>query len=194
MSTLDRIRRELATELATLPDPVPLADDPTFDLDLTAALDGMELTDEFIEAVFALAEPAYATSEPQPLPQVALRAVRDHASTQDLAAFRREHALPADAAARILDVSVAALERLESRGGLAWLNLPAARVGRYLERVGVNAAEFARSIAAGLPEGPTYAYGYRPRAIPEEALALDEPRDDLERLVAWSHELLSQQS
>jgi len=194
MSTLDRIRRELAEETASLPDPAPLAGDPAFDIELAAALDGLELTDEFIEAIIALAEPARATLVPQPLPQAALRAVREHARIQDIAALRKEHGIPADAAARILDVSVGALERLESRGGLAWLNLPAARVGRYLERVGVNAAEFVRSIAAGLPEGPTYAYGYRPRAIPDEALALDEPRDDLERLVAWSHELLSQQS
>jgi len=186
MSRLDQIRREAALEAAQAPD-VDASEDPGFDAELAAALASMAPSAPYVEALVWLA--AAAVSDPSQI-AVAVRAART-APPLDLRARRGDRGVTEAAAAKILDVSAASLGRLESRIGLGWLNLAPSRVHAYLDRLGVSDAAFARSVAAAAPVGPAYAYGYRPRTDAEQPVAVEQPADDLERLIAWSHELLS---
>lgn len=188
MSDLDRIRQELKSEESTLAAMSLAAEDPAFDAALVAAFDGIEPTDAYIDAVFAIPARVYPMT-PSPSVAAVIEAVRGTASAIQLVPLREAHGLSRDAAARILDVSVPTLDRLESRVGLGWLNVGADRVRAYLQRLDLNPALFVRSIATQIPQGPYAVYGYRPRETPEEALAVEGSEDDLPRLIAWGHEL-----
>jgi transcriptional regulator with XRE-family HTH domain len=106
-----------------------------------------------------------------------------------LAALREEHGLTRPAAAKILDVNVETLDRLEARIGLGWLNVAADKVRVYLQRLDLSPALLVRSIANQMPHGPSQVYAYRPRVIAEEPVTVEGSEDDLPRLIAWGHEL-----
>jgi len=188
MSDLDRIRQELKSEESTLAAMPLAAEDPELDAEIAAAFERIEPTDAYIDAVFAMGAGVYPMA-PSPSVTAVIEAARGAVPAIQLASLRDAHGLSKDAAARILDISPPALDRLESRIGLGWLNVAADKVRAYLERLDLNPALFVRSIATQIPQAPSAVYGYRPREIPEEALTVEGSEDDLSRLVAWSHEL-----
>jgi hypothetical protein len=183
MSKLDRIRAELKAEQGTMADPGEAPRDPQFEIDLAAALEQLEPSDAFVEALAALA----GTVSPTVVRQRPTAGVGSPAI--GFADLRVRHGLSEADAARMLDVSRDSLESLESKSGIGWTNLRPARVRQYLDRLGINPASLVRSIADQLPEGPAYAFGYRPRTVAEEPLAVEATDDDRERLISWGHEL-----
>lgn len=184
MSKLDQIRAELKAEERQLTtETVDAALDPQFELDLAEALRQLEPSDAFVEALAALAEPVYPQTLNKPL------LVDARSSVIGLADLRVQHGLSTADAAGMLDISRDSLESLESHAGIGWTNLRPARVRQYLDRLGVNPASLVRSIADQLPQGPAYAYGYRPRMAAEEPLTIEASDDDRERLISWGHEL-----
>ncbi len=188
MSDLDRIRQELKNEEASLAEVATGGEDSEFDAQLAEAFATMEPSDAFIDAFFAL--PANVPA-PLPAPSVVpvLEAARAETPAISLAALREQHGLSKQAAARMLDINVPALDRLETRSCLGWLNLAATRVHSYLDRLEISPAVLVRSIANQIPQGPSHVYGYRPRVIAEEAVTVEGQEDDLARLIAWGHKL-----
>jgi hypothetical protein len=183
MNRLDLIRAELKAEEATLVGSAESVEDPHFEVDLAQALHETEPTDGLIEALAALSGIA------SPVAVVSKVTVTAPAPVLDLATIRVQQGISVDSAARMLDMSRDAFDRLESKAGMGWTNLTPSLVRGYLDRLGIKPTQMVRAIANQLPQGTSYAYGYRPRMVAEEALAIEPSDKDRERLVAWAHEL-----
>lgn len=188
MSDLDRIREELKREEPSLAGMAAVPDDPEFDAELAAAFEGIEPSDAYIDAIFALPAQLHPTTRSTEIASV-LEDVRAKVPVVRLAALREEHGLTRPAAAKILDINVDTLDRLEARVGLGWLNVAADKVRVYLQQLDLNPALLVRGIANQMPQGPSQVYAYRPRVIAEEPVTVEGSEDDLARLIAWGHEL-----
>jgi hypothetical protein len=188
MRELDRIREELKAEEATLPSGPVKESDPQFESDLAYALAQLEPSDALIDILMEMPIEAAHEVSSSAVTSVLEGSIKDQ-PVIDFAQLRHGKGLTSQGAATILDVSAMALDRLEAHADIGWLNLNPVHVRKYLDQLGINPGMFVRAVAAQLPQGPSYAYGYRPRMVAQEPLAIDEAGNDRERLVAWAHEL-----
>jgi transcriptional regulator with XRE-family HTH domain len=188
MRELDRIREELKADEATLTDSPIEPSDLGIDGDLAYALAQLEPSDALIEILMEMPINSSYEASSATVTAVLDKSIEDQ-PVIDFVHLRSGHGLTSKNAAEILDVSPMTLERLESNADMGWLNLSPMRVRKYLDQLGISPSEVTRAIAARMPQGPQFAYGYRPRMVAEEPLVIDEAGNDRERLVAWAHEL-----
>ena len=188
MRDLDRIREELKSEEATLPSGPVEESDPQFESDLAYALAQLEPSNALIDILMEMRVDAAHDASSSAVKSVLEELIKDQPAI-DFAQLRHGKGLTSQGAAQILDVSTMALDRLEANADMGWLNLNPVRVRRYLDQLGINPGMFVRAVAAQLPQGPSYAYGYRPRMVAGEPVTIEDEGNDRERLVAWGHEL-----
>lgn len=190
MSELERIRRDVRTELASGEElaPEPEAD---FDRILEAALADLDPTDEWIEAVDKLVEARELTaSTREAAPTNALR-IAQGAHPLDLAVLRRGAGLSVSEAATRLGISGRAIEQIESARPLGWVQVEASAVASYLDALGVRRADFLRWLASLLTSRPgRYAYGYRPGERPIEPVVSAQDSALSDEFRTWASAVL----
>ena len=192
MSDLDAIQREIRADLANNPQPAGRELDPEFGRLLEAAAAGLEPTDEWLEAEEALAGPAGLSSA---VADAAVsRALREALSVErpDIVALREASGLSVADAARRLGVSSGAVEQIEGRRPLGWLQVQAAAAAEYLDLLGVGRGQFVRWLAVQLARPRSdFAYGYRPGERPTEPVPV-APNDALaSQFRAWASMVMS---
>lgn len=192
MSELERIRRDVRTELASGEDLTP-EPDADFDRILEAALAGLDPTDEWIEAVDTLVEArALTATMREAAPTNALRKAQV-THPLDLAALRGAAGLSVEEAARRLGISRRAMEQIEGARPMGWVQVRASAVASYLDALGVRRAEFLRWLASLVASRTgQYAYGYRPGERPTEPVVSGQDSALSNQFRHWATEVLSQ--
>lgn len=192
MSELERIRRDVRTELASGEDLTP-EPDADFDRILEAALAGLDPTDEWIEAVDTLVEArALTATMREAAPTNALRKAQV-THPLDLAALRGAAGLSVEEAARRLGISRRAMEQIEGARPMGWVQVRASAVASYLDALRVRRAEFLRWLASLVASRTgQYAYGYRPGERPTEPVVSGQDSALSNQFRHWATEVLSQ--
>ena len=194
MSDLEAIRREIRADLANNLHPAGRDLDPDFTRSLEAAAAGLEPTDEWLEAAEALAGPAGLSSA---VADAAVsHALREALSVEspDLIALREASGLSIADAARRLGVSSRAVEQIEGRRPLGWMQVRAAAAAEYLDLLGVGRGQFVRWLAVQFARPRSdFAYGYRPRERATEPVPV-APDDALaSQFRAWASTVMGEQ-
>lgn len=190
MSELERIRRDVRTELASGEDLTP-EPDADFDRILEAALAGLDPTDEWIEAVDTLVEArALTATMREAAPTNALRKAQA-AHPLDLSVLRRGAGLSVSEAATRLGISGRAMEQIESVRPMGWVQVEASAVASYLDALGVRRTDFLRWLASLLTSRTgRYAYGYRPGERPIEPVVSAQASTLSDEFRTWASEVL----
>lgn len=193
MSELERIRREIQAELAARRD-MDL-DEPVAELDrmLEAALSEMDPTDLWIEAIATITQPvALEPTAAEAFVRSALREAAKAVTAPELPAFRERSGLGVVLAARALGITPRALEELEQRRPLGWLQVRSTALAAYLDRLNLSRGEFVRWVASlmlGRQQG--HAYGYRPREAATAPVDAKPSAQLLEDFRRWASEVLN---
>lgn len=193
MSDLEAIRREVRADLASNPEPAGRDLDPEFGRLLEAATAGLEPTDEWLEAVEAIAGPADLSSA---IADAAIsHALREARSIKhpDLVALRQASGLSVSDAARRLGISSRAMEQIEGKRPVGWLQVQASAAAAYLDLLGVRRGDFLRWLAIQFA-GPRsdFAYGYRPGESPTAPVPIAPDPALAGEFRAWASMVISE--
>lgn len=193
MSDLEAIRREIRADLVTNSQPAGRDLDPEFGRLLEAATAGLEPTDEWLEAVEALAGPADLSSA---VADTAIsHALREALSIErpDLVALREASGLSVADAARRLGISARAMEQIEGKRPMGWLQVQASAAAAYLDLLGVRRGQFLRWLAVQFA-GPRsdFAYGYRPGESPTAPVPIAPDQALASEFRAWASMVMSE--
>jgi len=193
MTELERIRREIRAELAARGDPD--RDKPMAELDpmLDAALPELDPTDVWIDAIATITQTVpLASTAAEAFVRSALREAAKAVTAPELPAFRERSRLGVVLAARALGITPRALEELEQRRPLGWLQVSSGALAAYLDRLDLPRGEFVRWVASLMvARQPGHAYGYRPReaaTVPVDAMPSAQLLEDFRR---WASEVLT---
>ncbi|MEX0629626.1 MAG: helix-turn-helix transcriptional regulator [Chloroflexota bacterium] len=193
MSDLEPTRREIRADLASNPEPAGRDLDPEFERLLEAAAAELEPTDEWLEAIEALAGPTDLSSA---VADAAIsHALREARSIEhpDLVALRVASGLSVADAARRLGISSRAMEQIESKRPMGWLQVQASAAAAYLDLLGVRRGQFLRWLAIQFA-GPRseFAYGYRPRESPTAPVPIAAKPALANEFRAWASMVMSE--
>ena len=193
MSDLEAIRRGIRADLASNPEPAGRDLDPEFGRLLEAATAGLEPTDEWLEAVEAIAGPADLSSA---VADAAIsHALREALSVErpNLVALREASGLSVADAARRLGISSRAMEQIEDKRPMGWLQVQASATAAYLDLLGVRRGQFVRWLVVqfGGPRSD-FAYGYRPGESPTAPVPIAPDQALASEFRAWASLVMSE--
>jgi hypothetical protein len=193
MNELSRLRAEIAKELATEPVLEEVAPSEEFDLLLAEVARDRLPSETVILAMMADALPVDL-----PVGFEARARSRRHKLIAELhntaprlgpllSQARRAHGETPRALAHSLGIAPRVWEAIEAdESPAAVLNLPAGRVARLIDTLGLKRSEFALSLRAALASAAPTGFGYRPRQAKEEVgPASLEPADQIDRIWEW---------
>jgi hypothetical protein len=193
MTELERIRREIRAELAARGD--PNRDEPELDPMLEAALPELDPTDVWIDAIATITQTApLASTAAEAFVRRALDEARKAATAPEIRIRRERSGLGMVSAARALGITPRALEELEQRRPLGWLQVSSGALAAYLDRLHLPRGEFVRWVASlMLARQPGHAYGYRPREAATAPVDTTPSAQLLEDFRRWASEVLNAQ-
>jgi len=193
MNELSRLRAEIAEELATEPDLPETAPADDFDLLMAEVARDRLPSEAVILALMADAMPVQL-----PAGFEARAQSRRHELIAELhrgaprlgpllGQARRAHGETPRALAHSLGIAPRVWEAIEAdESPAAVLNLPAGRVARLIDALGLKRSEFALSFRAALASAGQAGFGYRPQQPKEEiGPASLEATDQTDRIWEW---------
>lgn len=195
MTELERIRREIRAELDARGDPD--RDEPMAELDpmLEAALPELDPTDVWIDAIATITQTVpLASTAAEAFVRKALDEARKAATAPEVRIRREQSGLGLLSAAQALGITPRALEELEQRRPLGWLQVNSGALATYLDRLHLPRGEFVRWVATlMLAQQSGHAYGYRPREAATSPVDATPSAQLLEDFRRWASEVLNTQ-